>query len=152
MAAIFVTFDHKNASDCIELLKSKLEDTTVLFDNIASTIQTNVDLLFSDSVDPYGDPWANVDKHRPGGQPLLDTGRLAASITHVSGNYSAEIGTNVIYAGTHQRGAAKGQYGSNIPWGDIPARPFLPNENDGLPDLWKADIEQEITDYFDIIG
>jgi phage virion morphogenesis protein len=150
MTEISVTFDHDDVTASIELLKSKLDNTTVLFDNIASTIQTNVDLLFSDSVDPYGEPWANVDKHRAGGQPLVDTGRLAASITSLSGNYSAEVGTNVIYAASHQHGALKGQYANNVPWGDIPARPFLPNENDGLPDLWRSDIEQEIFDYLDI--
>ena len=46
------------------------------------------------------------------------------------------------YAGTHQFGAKKGQYGSTsrgqpIPWGDIPAREFL-----GLSD----DDESEIVD------
>jgi phage gpG-like protein len=44
------------------------------------------------------------------------------------------IGTNVIYAPTHQFGARQGQYGRYatrrrtsipIPWGDVPARPFL---------------------------
>lgn len=36
----------------------------------------------------------------------------------------------MIYAGTHQFGAAKGSFGTTesgrpIPWGDIPERPFL---------------------------
>ena len=41
-----------------------------------------------------------------------------------------EVGSTRIYAGTHQFGAQRGAYGTNtkgapIPWGDIPARPFL---------------------------
>ena len=45
------------------------------------------------------------------------------------------MGTNLVYATTHQFGALKGQFGFaafdtragafEIPWGDIPARPFL---------------------------
>ncbi len=59
-----------------------------------------------------------------------------------------EIGSPSIYAGTHQFGAAKGAFGSTskgapIPWGDIPARPFL-----GLSDADEADIR----DLIDALG
>jgi phage virion morphogenesis protein len=56
--------------------------------------------------------WAPL-KHRSG-KPLIDTGRLRNSITARSDSDSAEVGTNVIYAATHQFGR-----------GAIPARPFL---------------------------
>ena len=41
-----------------------------------------------------------------------------------------EVGSTRIYAGAHQFGARRGACGTNkkgapIPWGDIPARPFL---------------------------
>ena len=40
------------------------------------------------------------------------------------------VGTNVVYAATHQFGATRGAFGTTsrgnpIPWGDIPARLFL---------------------------
>ena len=59
-----------------------------------------------------------------------------------AGRDQVEVGSPLIYAGTHQFGAARGAFGSTsggapIPWGDIPARPFL-----GLSD----DDEFEITE------
>lgn len=80
---------------------------------------------------------------------LLDTGRLRNSITYLVGGDFVEVGTSVKYAPTHQFGARMGQYGRYyqlsrlkygekdfrryagmrkghpIPWGNIPARPFL---------------------------
>lgn len=49
-----------------------------------------------------------------GNKPLLDTGRLRASITYRATRDFAEVGTNVVYGPTHQFGR-----------GIIPARPFL---------------------------
>ena len=148
MSKITVHIDSSKPSIAIHAIGNALSDTSLLFANIASTIQTNVDLLFADSVDPYGNPWEPL-RHRTGGRPLVDTARLATSIASSSGNYEAEVGTNVIYASTHQNGARRNQYGNGIPWGDIPARPFLPNENDGLPQSWENDIEQEILTYLE---
>lgn len=63
-------------------------------------------------------------------QPLLDTRVLANSITSRATNTYAEVGTNKNYAPTHQFGARQGQYGRTkrgapVPWGNVPARPFL---------------------------
>jgi phage virion morphogenesis protein len=63
-------------------------------------------------------------------KPLVASGLLADSITWQLTDNGVEIGTNRIYAGTHQFGASRGQYGTTsrgapIPWGNIPARPFL---------------------------
>lgn len=79
-------------------------------------------------------------------------GGLAGSINYSADKESAKIGTNKIYAAVHQFGAKKGSFGSfaigireymrklksgkssrvqahtrkvKLPWGDIPARPFL---------------------------
>jgi len=45
---------------------------------------------------------------------LMDSGRLANSITFDADNKQVEIGTNLVYAATHQFGR-----------GSIPARPYL---------------------------
>lgn len=57
-------------------------------------------------------------------------GQLAGNIVSDSGSDYATVGTNTIYGSTHQFGAKKGAFGKTrrggpIPWGDIPARPFL---------------------------
>lgn len=66
-------------------------------------------------------------------KPLYDTGDLLEAINSDAGLDYALIGVNgsVEYATTHQFGAKKGQFGKTrrgapIPWGDIPARPFMP--------------------------
>lgn len=63
-------------------------------------------------------------------KPLLDTGRLKESIAYQLGNDNVMVGTNVEYAATHQFGAAQGAFGATkrgapIPYGAIPARPYL---------------------------
>ena len=100
-------------------------------------------LRFTDGKGPDGNKWAPLSaatllrrrKKGKGAQPLLDTGRLRNSITKRVEPRSVWIGTNVVYARTHQFGAAKGAFGTGkyktrkgsfpIPWGNIPARPFL---------------------------
>jgi phage gpG-like protein len=81
---------------------------------------------------------------------LQDSGQLAASVQSEHGRDYARVGTNKVYATTQQFGAKMGEFGRYsqiaryrkfgekdfrryagtkkgfpIPWGDIPARPFL---------------------------
>ncbi|KJR41707.1 phage virion morphogenesis protein, partial [Candidatus Magnetoovum chiemensis] len=63
---------------------------------------------------------------------------------------SVKIGSNVIYAATHQFGAKKGSFGKTkrnapIPWGNIPARPLLPS--DDLPKDDMNDLTDILTEY-----
>lgn len=66
-----------------------------------------------------------------GKKPLIgETRSLSTTINYrVSGN-AVEIGSPMEYAAVQQFGARKGAFGSTrrgapIPWGDIPARPYL---------------------------
>lgn len=94
-------------------------------------------------------------------QALIDTGILRNSINARAGADRVEVGTNLVYAATQQFGAKRGAFGYTlsgthhksdvfdraaaasglsmrgvpIPWGDIPARPFLPIRPDGTVDL-----------------
>jgi phage gpG-like protein len=83
---------------------------------------------------------------------LRDTGILANSISYNVLRKGVEIGTKVRYAGTHQFGARQGQYGRTkrggpIPWGNIPARPFLPT--DGLPPEWRSEVLSILSRHLD---
>lgn len=78
-------------------------------------------------------------------RPLVVSGLLADQILYQVADDGVEIGSNLIYAGTHQFGAQQGEFGRSargapIPWGDIPARPFL-----GL----SAEDEGEVLDILD---
>ena len=71
---------------------------------------------------------------------LIDTAILVNSFTTEHGKDFALVGTNVKYAPTHQYGAAKGKFGSDrygrsIPWGNVPARPFLGVTEDDLEEI-----------------
>lgn len=61
---------------------------------------------------------------------LIQTARLRNSIAFKVKGTSVAVGTNVVYAATHQFGAEAGDFGQTsrgqaIPFGNIPARPFL---------------------------
>ena len=69
---------------------------------------------------------------------------------------SVSVANTMIYAAIQQFGAKKGEFGSGkkrrfpIPWGDIPARPFMPIHADGS--LYNSDRDAILADlnrYFD---
>ena len=91
---------------------------------------------FAEQEDPEGEPWAPLSpptrtrKKRNAGKVLTEPGFLRGNLAIRVGRDEVEIGSPSIYAGTHQFGAEAGALGatsrgSPIPWGDIPARPFL---------------------------
>jgi phage virion morphogenesis protein len=66
-----------------------------------------------------------------GKQPLIgESRRLSSEIEYQVGDGYLEVGSGLKYSAVHQFGAAKGAFGATkrgapIPWGAIPARPFL---------------------------
>lgn len=83
----------------------------------------------------------------PRGGPLNLTGMMIAGIAFQAGPDYLEIGSNAIQAAVMQFGAMKGAFGTTsrggpIPWGTIPARPFL-----GLSDEDRTNILDELSDY-----
>lgn len=66
-----------------------------------------------------------IDADLPFGQPLNQSGKMRKGIAYNAGPDWMEIGSNAIQAAVMQFGAEKGSLGSDAPWGDIPARPFL---------------------------
>jgi phage virion morphogenesis protein len=75
-----------------------------------------------------------------GKQPLIgETKSLSRTINYRAAADRLLVGSPMIQAAVQQFGAKKGQFGSSkrgpIPWGDIPARPYL-----GLSDQDRRDI------------
>ena len=73
---------------------------------------------------------------RGGGAILQDTGELKGSINASHTVDTATVGSNLKYAPTHQFGAKQGEFGRSdrntpLPWGNIPARPFIPMDKNG---------------------
>lgn len=67
-----------------------------------------------------------------GKKPLIgESRRLSGEIFYRAGSDSVIVGATPIYARVQQFGAKKGSLGPRAPWGDIPARPFLPVDEAG---------------------
>ena len=82
-------------------------------EGIGQILVSNTQQRFVDQVDPDDLPWKELSavtlarrrKAGSGAQILRDTGRLASGITYKVVGGTVELGTNVVYAGTHQFGA-----------------------------------------------
>jgi len=102
-------------------------DTQHLAEQIGEVLVSGTQDRFEKGEGPDGTPWPATKR---GGQILVDTGKLKASIGYEASPSMVAVGTADIRAGTHQFGAKKGAYGNTgkghpIPWNDIPARPFI---------------------------
>lgn len=70
-------------------------------------------------------------------KPLIgETGQLATQIHYRASRNAVEVGSSMKYAAVQQFGGKAGAFGrtrrgAKIPWGDIPARPFLPVTESG---------------------
>lgn len=96
--------------------------------------QSTID-RFGRGVAPDGSRWAPNSPvtlaRKRGSKPLIgETRELSRGIAYRAGRDTVEVGSSRIYAATQQFGAKAGAFGKSkrghkIPWGDIPARPFL---------------------------
>lgn len=95
---------------------------------------------------PDGTPWQPLSattlarKTRMKDHILIEHGRLLGSIHPQPGADQAAWGTNVVYAAAMQYGMPKGYAGTNkrgmpIPWGNIPARPYLGISSDDRTEI-----------------
>jgi len=124
---------------------------------IGRVLKSDIQMGFRSGTDPYGRPWAPLRSRS--GQPLVDRGHLMNSIDFAVEDNSVIVGTNKLYAGTHQFGAeirprsakalhffvnGRPVFARKV---SIAARPFLPWE--GLPGPWAGDVKSELNAYFE---
>ena len=169
MAVISVQVTDKPVMDALQELSRRVSDISEPLNEIGIEFAERIRGQFSKGESPYGNKWAALSAvtqaknkgRRSGGEPLRDTGRLMASITHqmIDGGKTVSIATNVKYANTHQFGARQGQYGRTkrngpIPWGNIPARPYMPIVGSAvvLPNDWSQTAIDIIADYLTEVG
>lgn len=165
-----VEFKSEAAETALRQLETHLGDLSEVMNEIGEEMLTTTERRFLEGIAPDGTPWApkspttmkayakrgwTVDPRplfgpNPSGVPMRQT------IFHSYGPDHLELGTNAIQAAVMQFGAAKGAFGSyevnlgdrtvtaSIPWGDIPARPFL-----GFSDEDEANILSLVADYLD---
>ena len=108
---------------------------------------------FNDQQEPDGKPWAPLSevtvrrKQKNTDKILTERGYLRGTLAYRADRQEVRVGSTRIYAPTHQFGAKKGafgrtRHGAPIPWGDIPARPFL-----GVSDADAAEINLAVRDF-----
>ncbi len=145
-AAIRVEFDAAEVRRALGRLLAAGSDLALLMRDIGEALLDATRERFRDEKAPDGTPWAPVSettkkrKTRNIDRILAESGVLGGNLAYRAGSGEVEIGSPDKRAGTHQFGAAKGAFGTTkrgapIPWGDIPAHPFL-----GLSDADEADI------------
>ena len=124
-------------------------DMTPLMADLGEYLVESTKQRFATSTAPDGSTWAprsqtTLDayarrKDRPKGGPLVGVTRaLSTTIAYEHAADHVDWGSNMIYAAVMQFGAAQGEFGARIgkdkngrdyfmtiPWGDIPARPYL---------------------------
>lgn len=131
-----LTFDDDEAVVAFNRLVAAGTDLTPLMRDIGEHLLRTTRDRFADEKAPDGTPWAPLSettkarKTRNAGRILTESGILGGQLAYRASSDELMVGSPTIYAGTHQFGASRGAFGttsrgSPIPWGDIPARPFL---------------------------
>ena len=127
-------------------------DLTPAMRAVAGHLVASAHTSFERESSPDGTPWAPLSpvtvKRRGSAHPILRVdGDLLRSIIGDWGRDFAEAGTGDVRATPLHFGAQRGAFGVTsrggpIPWGDIPARPFL-----GLWPEHADAIRRDIVDY-----
>ncbi len=140
-------------------------------ESIGEVVEEFTKQRFQLSEDPYGNPWAantdatlqavlrrkqknegKISKNKDGSlnkaglnylagkKPLIETGDLSHNISWAVDETSVVVSSIFPYAAMQQFGGTKSEF-PNL-WGDIPARPFFPNEEQGFPDELRQQIDE----------
>jgi phage virion morphogenesis protein len=137
-----VVIQNDEITGALTRLSAFLSDMTPAFQDIGEIVIDSTKQRFAQGIAPDGSRWApksqtTLEKYgsrtsnRIDVRPLFGpSGALSSQIFYEAGPDGLQWGSPMIYAGTQQFGAAQGAYGRTsrngpIPWGNIPARPFL---------------------------
>lgn len=146
-----VEFKSEAAEAALRQLEEQLGDLSQVMNEVGEELLESADRRWMAGLAPDGTPWApksdtTLKAYEKRGQtadprPLIGPNvsgvPLRRSLFHTYGSDYVELGTNAIQAAVMQFGAKKGAFGTyevslgantvtaSIPWGDIPARPFL---------------------------
>ena len=134
-----INFDTTELDRVLQHASQQLTNTEPLMEDISRQLVTETKLNFDFGGRPA---WAGLSpltiaRRRGGaGAILQDSGVLKRSINASHTVDTATVGSNLKYAPTHQFGARQGEFGRSdrntpLPWGDIPARPFIPIDKNG---------------------
>lgn len=168
MPGITLKINRAELHKALEGITDRMTDSTAAMRKVGAIVRESIRTNFAKSGRPGS--WDKLRRRQ--GQPLRDTNRLMNSITSVPGKDSVRVGTNVEYAGVHNYGAKKHSFGTftvqvgphyrttrsgkqaavrghtrrvKLPWGDIPARPFVMVQKEDGPEISAALAKHIIT-------
>jgi len=142
-------FNDDETLRALDRLSDGLGDLSIMMQDVAEFLVTSTKDRFGEGTAPDGTPWApksqtTLDAYaarhdRVDARPLFGpSGMLSQRIFAETTADSVRWGSPMIYAAVMQFGAEQGEFGAfmgidkrgrrhfhTIPWGDIPARPFL---------------------------
>lgn len=140
MAEVVITRDE--ITGALMRISAHLSDLTPVMQEIGEILVDSTKQRFPQGVAPDGSRWAPKSpttlakygartSNRIDVRPLFGpSGALSSQIFYEAAPDSVSWGSPMVYAATQHFGAAKGAFGRTsrngpIPWGNIPARPFL---------------------------
>ncbi len=144
MSGVSVSIDANDALRRLSAMIAACDSPREALETIGFDFEQRASMSFQSSRDPWNTGWAPLSpvtlalRRGSSAQPLVDTGRLAASMTYRVTDDTVDIGTNVESGATHQFGRADNRmFGRGL--APIPARPFLPLRSSGpdLPPAWE---------------
>ncbi len=131
-----VTLDDEALRKALKRLSEATTDTRPIMASIGEHLINTTRDRFRTQTAPDGTPWAPISegwkrrKKRNRGKILTWRGILRGNIAYRASADEVLVGSPAVYAATHQFGAKAGDFGATkngapIPFGTIPARPFL---------------------------
>lgn len=147
MTAVKVSINHGAAAQALARLEGRaLAALKPALQDVGEYLLGEIKANFRKEQSPEGVAWAELSprtralkKHK---KKLQESGRLFASLVYQVRSNSLEIGSNMEYAAIHQLGGKAGR-GRKV---NIPARPFLPQNN--LPLAWEAELLEIVADHY----
>ncbi len=132
-----VDLDHQRLQEALR----KIEGAVWLLPTLMRGIAAELGSLTEENLEEQGRPdWTGLSDVRigqrekdgtwPGQMLQVSSAGLAASITTLATDSSALVGSNKPYAAMMHFGGTKARFPHL--WGDIPARPYLPMDAEGV--------------------
>jgi len=153
-----IVYNTDTLDPALAAVAAAVEDMSLVMADIGELLVASAQDRMRDGEQPDGSPFAprsqtTLDRYAKlgltFGAPLNQSGDMRNTLFYDAGHDSVEYGSNAIQAAVMQFGAAKGAFGkgangASLPWGTIPARPFI-----GLSDDDEAGILAELEDWLE---
>jgi len=153
-----IVYNTDTLDPALAAVAAAVEDMTPVMEAIGELLLVSAQDRMRDGVQPDGAPFApraqsTLDRYAKlglsFGAPLNLSGDMRNTLFYDADQDRVEYGSNAIQAAVMPFGAAKGAFGtasngSSIPWGTIPARPFI-----GLSDDDQSNIIAELEEWLE---